>query len=73
LRKLDNGNELRINALSGYGQDSDRRRSAAAGFDAHLVKPVEMDALERMLAMGPGGPPPERPPAPARGRYNPAP
>ncbi|QOY93530.1 PAS domain S-box protein [Massilia sp. UMI-21] len=33
-------------ALSGYGQDSDRRQSAAAGFDAHLVKPVSYPELE---------------------------
>ena len=37
-------------AVSGYGQDSDRRRSAAAGFNAHLVKPVVHDELEQMLA-----------------------
>ncbi len=37
---------LRIIALSGYGQFEDRQRSAAAGFDAHLVKPVDLDALK---------------------------
>ena len=39
-----------IVALTGWGQDEDRRRSAAAGFDHHMVKPVEVDALERLLA-----------------------
>lgn len=36
-------------ALSGYGQDNDRRESAAAGFDAHLVKPVSYADLENTL------------------------
>jgi signal transduction histidine kinase/DNA-binding response OmpR family regulator len=36
---------IRVVALTGYGQDSDRRRSQAAGFDGHLVKPVELDHL----------------------------
>jgi signal transduction histidine kinase/CheY-like chemotaxis protein len=37
-------------ALTGYGQDDDRRRSHEAGFDAHLVKPVDLDALRFILA-----------------------
>ena len=36
-------------ALTGYGQDSDRERSREAGFDRHLVKPVEADALLLLL------------------------
>jgi signal transduction histidine kinase/DNA-binding response OmpR family regulator len=40
----------RVIALSGYSQVEDRQRSAAAGFDAHLVKPVDLDALKRVLA-----------------------
>jgi PAS domain S-box-containing protein len=36
-------------AVTGYGSEADRRRSTAAGFDAHLVKPVEFDALRRVL------------------------
>jgi CheY-like chemotaxis protein len=39
----------RLIAVSGYGQDEDRRRSAAAGFDAHLVKPVEAELLQPLL------------------------
>ena len=42
--------KVRVVALSGYGQLEDRQRSAAAGFDAHLVKPVDLDALKRVLA-----------------------
>jgi CheY-like chemotaxis protein len=37
-------------ALTGWGQDEDRRRSEEAGFDAHLVKPVDEVVLERLLA-----------------------
>jgi CheY-like chemotaxis protein len=36
-------------ALTGYGRDEDRRRSADAGFDAHLVKPVDVTALNGLL------------------------
>lgn len=32
-------------ALTGYGQDADRKRALAAGFDSHLVKPLDMDVL----------------------------
>ena len=41
-----------IVALTGYGQAEDFEKSHAAGFDAHLVKPVEIDALVRTLAAG---------------------
>lgn len=41
---------LRLIALTGYGQPSDRARSAEAGFAAHLVKPVDLAQLERCLA-----------------------
>jgi PAS domain S-box-containing protein len=37
-------------ALSGYGQESDRRRALDAGFDRHLVKPVSLQALRNLLA-----------------------
>jgi two-component system, chemotaxis family, CheB/CheR fusion protein len=37
-------------ALTGWGQDEDRRRSEEVGFDAHLVKPVDYAALGRLLA-----------------------
>jgi len=36
-------------ALTGYGQDDDQRRAAEAGFDVHLTKPADPDALERLL------------------------
>ena len=44
--------DCRLIALTGYGQESDRARSAAAGFAVHLVKPVDIDLLVRALAGG---------------------
>jgi signal transduction histidine kinase/ActR/RegA family two-component response regulator len=44
------GRSVTIVALTGWGQDEDKRRSEQAGFDGHLVKPVEPAALERLLA-----------------------
>jgi len=38
-----------IAALTGWGAESDRRRTAEAGFDAHVTKPVEIDALQAVL------------------------
>jgi signal transduction histidine kinase/CheY-like chemotaxis protein len=40
---------LKLVALTGYGRDSDRARSAAAGFDVHLVKPVGIEQLRETL------------------------
>ncbi|WP_229505699.1 ATP-binding protein [Massilia genomosp. 1] len=41
--------KVRLVALTGYGQDSDRERALGAGFDAHLVKPVDMARLMEAL------------------------
>src|SRR5262249_54411652 len=43
----------RLVALTGYGSDDDRHRSRAAGFHDHLVKPVDLPALETLLAAHP--------------------
>ncbi|WP_437675710.1 hybrid sensor histidine kinase/response regulator [Sorangium sp. So ce131] len=43
---------LKIIALTGYGQQEDQRRSREAGCDAHLVKPVDHDALLAQIAGG---------------------
>jgi signal transduction histidine kinase/DNA-binding response OmpR family regulator len=43
------GDDTRIIAVTGYGQDGDRRRARDAGFDAHVVKPVSLDALTRAM------------------------
>jgi len=49
LRTLPGMENLRIVAVTGYGEQSYRRRSRTAGFDRHLVKPIDIVALERML------------------------
>ena len=41
--------EMRLIALTGYGRPSDRAAAAEAGFDAHLVKPVDTDRLLALL------------------------
>jgi signal transduction histidine kinase/DNA-binding response OmpR family regulator len=43
---------LQLVAITGYGQESDRQRTREAGFDAHLVKPVELERLESWLRRG---------------------
>jgi signal transduction histidine kinase len=50
LRDERPGEELLIVALTGYGQDEDRRRSQEAGLDLHFVKPVDPNALRDLLA-----------------------
>ena len=42
--------EVRLVALSGWGQEADRARAEAAGFDAHLIKPADIEALLTLLA-----------------------
>src|SRR5919106_1051588 len=42
--------EMWLIAITGYGQESDRQRSRAAGFDEHVVKPVDWRQLEELLA-----------------------
>jgi two-component system CheB/CheR fusion protein len=49
IRLLPGSGRVLLVAVTGYGQEEDRRRSRAAGFDHHLVKPVEFDALARLL------------------------
>ena len=46
LRDLPGLQDVRLIALTGYGQESDRQRSREAGFHHHLVKPVDIDSLE---------------------------
>ena len=50
LREQPRTKDVRLIAVTGYGQDSDRQRSQEAGFDHHLVKPVEAEKLEDLLA-----------------------
>ncbi len=50
IREQPWGEAVVLVALTGWGQEEDRRRSAEAGFDPHLVKPVDPAALEALLA-----------------------
>jgi CheY-like chemotaxis protein len=50
LRKRAKGRALLLIAITGRGQEEDRARSLAAGFDAHLTKPVEIADLVELLA-----------------------
>lgn len=49
IRSRDYGAEMFLVALTGLGQPDDRRRSQEAGFDAHLVKPVDSGQVEALL------------------------
>src|SRR3984893_17058278 len=50
------GKRITLVALTGWGQDSDHRRSQEAGFDSHLVKPLDLDKLTQLLAGLPSAP-----------------
>lgn len=50
IRATPWGKHLVLVALTGWGQESDRRRSHEAGFNSHLVKPVDLEQLNRLLA-----------------------
>jgi len=49
IRELPGGPEITLIALTGWGQDEDRRRTREAGFDHHLVKPVNFRHLQTLL------------------------
>jgi CheY-like chemotaxis protein len=50
LREAAPGRRILLVAVTGYGQESDRERSRAAGFDLHLVKPVDLDHILAIAA-----------------------
>ena len=50
IRQQNSGKRPLIVALTGWGQQSDRQRSAAVGIDHHLVKPLDLAELRRILA-----------------------
>jgi CheY-like chemotaxis protein len=49
IRATQWGKTLTIIALTGWGQEGDRAKSKEAGCDGHLVKPVELSDLEKLL------------------------
>jgi signal transduction histidine kinase len=50
IRAQEWGKAVTLVALTGWGQESDRRRSQEAGFDTHLVKPLDLEKLTALLA-----------------------
>jgi signal transduction histidine kinase/ActR/RegA family two-component response regulator len=50
IREQPGGQEVFLIAVTGWGQEEDRRRTEEAGFDHHVVKPVDTAALMRLLA-----------------------
>ncbi len=51
VRQRVDGNDVKLVALTGWGQTKDREETSAAGFDHHLVKPVDMAVLQALLGM----------------------
>jgi CheY-like chemotaxis protein len=49
IRAQASGQRVKVIALTGWGQEHDRMRSREAGCDGHLVKPVDVAELERLL------------------------
>jgi CheY-like chemotaxis protein len=57
LREFPTLERVQLVAVTGYGQEADRRRSLEAGFNGHLVKPVQLATLEPLLkAVSEAGP-----------------
>jgi PAS domain S-box-containing protein len=56
LREQPEMRRVRLFAVTGYGQESDRIRSRAAGFHEHLVKPIDLATLQALIEKTPRGP-----------------
>ena len=55
LRRHLAADQTRLIAITAYGTEMDRRRSQEAGFDCHLVKPVDLEVLQDLLSQLPKG------------------
>ena len=53
IRAMPGGDTMYLIALTGYGQPDDRRRAEEAGFDLHIVKPVDPERLNALVADSP--------------------
>ena len=54
IREQPWGKSISLVAVTGYGQEEDRRRALEAGFDYHMVKPIDIEELEKKLSeLGP--------------------
>jgi len=61
LREVPGLRDLKLVAITGYGRGSDLRRSRQAGFQGHLVKPVDLGQMDALLGTLIGAPPPPSP------------
>ena len=52
---MANSEPMLLVALTGWGQEQDQRRTREAGFDLHLLKPINRDELDKVLAASPTG------------------
>jgi CheY-like chemotaxis protein len=50
IRQIPAAGGVKLIALTGWGQEEDRRRTRSAGFDHHLTKPADIHALQALLA-----------------------
>jgi CheY-like chemotaxis protein len=55
IRQRPDAKDITLIALTGWGQEEDRRRTMAAGFDFHLIKPADINALRALLMSIEGG------------------
>jgi len=60
IRSLPGGSDAMLIAITGWGQDKDRRRALSAGFDHHLTKPIDLQRLNLLLLTEPAGPLPDQ-------------
>jgi signal transduction histidine kinase/DNA-binding response OmpR family regulator len=67
MRQSPAGRDVLLVALTGYGQPADRQRGRDAGFDEHLLKPVDPLVLEGLISRGPAAQPADAPTRPASG------
>ena len=49
IRREAWGKDITLIAVTGWGQDADKRRACAAGFDHHLTKPIDFEMLKRLF------------------------
>jgi PAS domain S-box-containing protein len=52
LRRMEDLKGITVVAMTGYGQEEDRRRTLEAGFDHHVTKPADPDLLQRLIVGG---------------------
>lgn len=50
IRSQPWGVAMQLVAVTGWGQEEDRRNTAQAGFDQHMVKPVDLESLDKLMA-----------------------